>query len=482
MQGKSKSLRLGLLALVVVLIMGALGSLSLARDAFDDDYDDCDQTDRLAAVKGLAVERTDEEDEIRISWDALERSDLGDLGGNVLRARITVIVEGGGIDDARHVALGDTNLVIDKVEFTKDLTVSVALTLSNHVISDIAETEFTSGMPAPTFKTNILANVDKDGPTVPGVGGNPDINDGTILEADGEDYGNFYYLGFNDLFDNWFVNAGSVKTRPTSPRFRVGLRHGDGDVKPGDADFENYRITIEDGNGDLLRYQAQTVSASAIYGKNVIVFGEIEEVAGTDADITSITAEDAGVTVKLPMSNVRLSNQVHKGALDAYYDQSRFATVTDGADEVHTLPGGLAYGNVVAAVVGKNEVTAVTADPDNVPPIVGVEGVDQVFTVPSAGVLYALPPVEYFDFPWDIFEGDGNYTIRAWAENDDGTRISPQASIELGIQQRANRTGTEFQGYDADATDDDDDVFRSFGGEEAAGIGLAVWQLSIQDE
>ena len=31
MQGKSKSLRLGLLALVVVLIMGALGSLSLAR-------------------------------------------------------------------------------------------------------------------------------------------------------------------------------------------------------------------------------------------------------------------------------------------------------------------------------------------------------------------------------------------------------------------------------------------------------------------
>jgi hypothetical protein len=456
MQGKSKSLRLGLLALVVVLILGALGSLSLARDAFDGDYDDCRQSTRLDAVNGLSVERTDEEDEIRISWDALNQDDLSDLGANVLRARITVIVEGGGIDDARHVALGDTDLVVEKVEFTKDLTVSVALTLSDHVISDIAETDFTSGMPAPTFKTGVVANIDLD-----------EDGAGTILGPDpeGVDYGDFYYLGFNDLFDNWYVSAGDVETSPSSARFRVGLRHGDGDVKPGDADFENYRITIEDGNGDLLRYQAQTVSASSVYGSNVIVFGE-------NADLIETT--DAAVTADNPMTNIRLSNQVRDNALDAYYDQTRFTTVQAAA--------GASYGNITPFAVGRNEVVAVTADPDANPPVVGVDAVTPIASTPIANVLYAHPPVEYYDFPRDVFEGDGNYTIRAWAENDDGTRISPQASIELSVQEGASRSDSQFQGYNADGTDDnEDDVFRSFGG-SGTGVRLAVWGVSIQDE
>ena len=48
---------------------------------------------------------------------------------------------------------------------------------------------------------------------------------------------------------------------------------------------------------------------------------------------------------------------------------------------------------------------------------------------------YAEPPAEYFDFPSDIFEDDGNYIIKAWAEDGDGTRISPQASIKLSAQE-----------------------------------------------
>ena len=42
-----------------------------------------------------------------------------------------------------------------------------------------------------------------------------------------------------------------------------------------------------------------------------------------------------------------------------------------------------------------------------------------------------IAPVEYFDFPSNVFESDGSYTIKAWAEDDDGTRISPQASIVI---------------------------------------------------
>ena len=285
MQGKRISLRLGLWALVAALVLGSLGSLSLARDAFDSGFNDCPQKTRLSAVDGLAVERTDEEDEIRISWDALDLTDLDVLGSNYLKARLTVIVEGGGDEDARNVALGDTDLVVGDVEFTKNLAVSVAITLGDYVLSDIAKADFTSGMPAPSFMTDIIARVvdedDADG-------------DGNTTEFifDGEDYGDFYYLGFNDLFDNWYpARAEGTRTlaelndRPASPRFRVGLRHGDEDLDPDDADFDHYRITIEDSNGDFLGYQAKTVASRSSYSfvrdgtrhDRVIHFGETGE-------------------------------------------------------------------------------------------------------------------------------------------------------------------------------------------------------------
>ena len=48
---------------------------------------------------------------------------------------------------------------------------------------------------------------------------------------------------------------------PATAKFRVGLLHGASGVNAGAADFENYRIVIEDSSGDLLGYQAETVSA-----------------------------------------------------------------------------------------------------------------------------------------------------------------------------------------------------------------------------
>ena len=150
-----------------------------------------------------------------------------------------------------NVALGETTLLVEDVEFTQELTVSVAMTQGDYVISDIAEAEFTTGMPAPSFSTEILISG--------GVGG----TDTAFPD------GRFYYLGFNDLFDNWYVAEPSdaVETRPNVPKFRVGLAHGSGITSDDaeDASFEHYRITIEDSDGDFLGYQAKTVVASSTY-------------------------------------------------------------------------------------------------------------------------------------------------------------------------------------------------------------------------
>jgi hypothetical protein len=525
MQGKGLSLRLSLVALVVVLVFGTLGGFSLARDAFDADYDDCPAATRLDAVDGLTIDRTDEEDEIRISWDALSSASLSSLGPNGYRARLTVIVDG---EDARNVALGDTDLVVSDIDFAEDLTVSVAITLSDYVISDIAEADFTSGLPAPRFSSNIwvsgntvtvitdpaadaaadraeyavwrrfvrvsaedagavtpteltaadtgiksatdgdrgdailaisatsvddhqLGTADEieargeaaTAARVPAANVVIDGDDRPAEDADGDlrDLGTFYYLGFNNLFDNWYVESG-VAQRPRTAKFRVGLQHGASGVNAGDADFENYRIVIEDSSGDLLGYQAETVSASGTYGSNKIVFS-----TGTDGT-PFLTGDVVGLSTD-NFTNIRLSNRVtDNGAVSPY-----FAKTYEGGARPAGMRTDLTYGNVGLVNAKTN-------------------------TFPEAGVLYADSPVEFFDFPRDIFETDGSYTIKAWAEDDDGTRISPQASIVLGAAEREPARGAEA------GVGPYVNGIRSFSATAEANLGntLTVYGFSIQDE
>ena len=121
-------------------------------------------------------------------------------------------------------------------------------------------------------------------------------------------------------------------------------------------------------------------------------------------------------------------------------------------------PMGLAYGNAF-----------VNNDPANALP---------------AGVLYAEPPVEYFDFPSNVFESDGNYVIKAWAEDEDGTRISPVASIELNSRE-GDPLDSNYSGYrDLDATDgagDANNFYRAWA-VAAVGIRVSVHGFSIHDE
>ena len=539
MQGKGKSLRLSLMALVVVLIFGALGGMTLARDAFDADYNDCPAVTRLDAVDGLTIDRTDEEDEIRISWDALGSADLSQLGPNGYRARLTIIVED---EDPRNVALGDTNLVVDDIDFTKALTVSVAVTLSDYVISDIAEADFTSGMPAPRFSTAVRVSDNVIFATVPGmlitssesefanlsipdgsdvvekaadeaeivllrktadntaVAGelatynasnknnaardafitalisvdnqvgdvpSPDVRDAerarvANLVVDDDDgpaevgsdlinLGSFYYLGFNNLFDNWYHTGGgaAVTTKPNSPRFRVGLQHGSGKLDPGEADFANYRIVIEDSSGDLLGYQAETVDGSRTYGGNKIVF---ETGVETPPLLLMGTGDNLVPSGVKDFTNVRLSNQVSSSQVSPYYGRGWVGTLfTRRADLSHANVG------VVNALTN---------------------------TFPISTALYADAPVEYFDFPNNVFDSDGSYTIKAWAEDDDGTRISPQASIVISAQEGQPVPNPRYEGYGT-ATPEAPlaGLLRTWAEAADGDTGaLTVYGFSIQDE
>ena len=109
----------------------------LAADAFDDDYTDCPAVQRVDDLGPVQVARTEEADELRVSWPALDIPSLG-LGAGLYRTQITVIAEGPGSPVTRHVSLGSTSVTLDDLEPAGEWEVSVALTRGDYVISDIA--------------------------------------------------------------------------------------------------------------------------------------------------------------------------------------------------------------------------------------------------------------------------------------------------------------------------------------------------------
>ncbi len=435
-------MRLGLLALALLLLSQNFGGLSLARGAFDDDFRDCPAKSRLPAVSGLTVNRTDEEDEIRVAWDAPDLNGLAShLGSDALKARMTIIVDGDGEEITKQEALGENSLVIDGIQPTLDLTVSVGITLGGYVVSDIRSVDYTSGMPAPCFATGVWSV------------GAVDTADGAITLAAGQSHGLYYYLGFNDLFDNWWVEgeATPVANRPESQKFRIGLRHGAGDVTPSDVDFAYYRIAIEDSEGDLLGYQAETVSGQSVYDSR-IVFGQHGPVGG-NRSVSLLNRWDLEIPGSSPaanrfFTNIRLSDQVAaRSESPSYYTVNSLSALAP--DNAGTA---LAFANVEGVIGAQNG------------------------THLDLGVLFSDPPQEYSNFPLDVFDNDGTYTVRAWAEDEDGNRISPQALIEVNIQEGQRRTTSSYGGYIPYPAGVD---VRRW---STTGTALRVYSLSVQQD
>ena len=235
----------------------------------------------------------------------------------------------------------------------------------------------------------------------------------------------------------------ALSEQPASTKFRVGLRHGDENLQLEDANFAHYRIVIEDSSGDQLAYRARTVESKKTYSfvrsgtefDRVIFFGE--------EPATYLTTSRPGVIVDgspVPLSNIRLSNRVDGGPKEPYFTEARFG-------EFHPEDVGLTFGN--------------TQDAES---------------AAEADVLFALAPIEHYDFPRNVFEGDWNYIIKAWAEDETGSRISPQTSVELNIERDHNVLNSRYAGYPVSL----DGSNRRAWGNTSPGLTLAVWGLSIQ--
>lgn len=441
-------------------MLSAMGGLSWAADAFDDEYEDCPSRSRLDALSGLKATRTSEDDELKVSWDMTAPATWG--LGNDYHSQIAIIVEGGDDPEEQRVPLAENEDTFDNIDFAEELTVSVAVVRRGYVISNIAVTEFTSGLPKPKFtspfylaqaqtggdidKSSIFRSADADDPT------KRDIKyifdgDGDLIEARAKavKHAVFYYLGFNHNFENWYVNTG--RTYPKSPKFRVGLRHGTEDADaPGGADFEHFRVRVLDSNGnDVLGFDAATVTDNRAYEDQVLVIGgNYSPVTGWTED--PLTLDETGVPEGF--SSIKESNRIDDNQ-DAYYQQSNSFWAPYLTRAASWL------GERVPAIRDEsNVVLTYSLSSHNVMHLdkVGPHDDGDDLLEDNRRQLFALPPVEIYDLPVDIFAEDGNYTIEAWAENEDGEVISPKASITLSVREQfQGKAQSNLDKWEADA-------------------------------
>lgn len=449
MQTKSSRLWPFPLALGACLLWVVTSSLSLAGHAFDDEYTDCPAATRLDAVTGLTVTRTEESDVFRISWDDLDPWTLKDSHSfNTLKLSVSIDKAGTGIHDPVNLSLDENGHVFGDVPLGQELTASVALTDRGHVISDIAKVDFISGMPAPSFSTSIKA--------ADGLGG-----ERPVFTA-GNQEGKFFYLGFNHLFDNWHAVTPRSDTLETRNRthptiLRIGLEHGMEELDTDKAGFAHYRISIEDSQGDLLGFQAASIDAAGIYnhllGTKHILLGQRTEVI--EAGHLEITRN--GESTFLDKVNLRLSASVNRGgAVDPSYaiPFGRFKSYPEFVTPLSK--GNFRYGLSYAKHVTWGR---------------------EVFTpnYPAEDSLFADTPTEFFDFPQDTFAGGGNFTIRAWAEDENLQRIGPRTAITINVH-KGNLKPSKHLGYTVNGE-------RAWPVEEdIEGLMLQPYRIVLQDE
>ena len=488
--------RIGLALALVLMAFSALGGGVIARDAFDDDYDDCPSHSRVDAIENLRVVRGAESDELSVSWDRIDIPSLG-IGRNRFTAQITVIAEGPGDDkETRREPLGETKTKFDGITGASDWDVSAALTDGDYVISHIVKHDFTSGLDKPKLFDFFYY--------VPDAG---DLDDSKYLKGSRRelqwsqalednkikehDKGTFYYLGFNHNFDNYYVNNGM--TNPVSPKFRIGLVHKLG-IDPDDADFDHFRIEVQDDSGDdVLGFQAATVSDSSAYGDDtVIVFGSVGmgTAANTQYDMSDV---DQGIyDGDKPFSNIKTANTIDAdegGRLDAVYDSSDLlwrqyfnaaGDENDNGPQVYGQAPKIWEGNTMLtlslpsatpvnvdlfmtnayvaiphlvyslAVSGGTELRQNLSYANlmpaymlgergrstGIPPDVLEDNDDLPAYRQNGGVrrLFARTPDEYYDVSPSALSDDGSYTITVWAENDDDEVISPTATLTFNLQ------------------------------------------------
>ena len=403
----SITLRAGVLSVLALLVCGALGSVAQAgSNLFDDNYRNCPSYTRLPALADMKVVRTDEDDELQVVW-ATPNPATWNLAS--FTAYITIIVQGDTDGDGdieaqkKAMALGASSVVFDNLAIAQEYDVQVAVTDRGYVISDIAEAVFTSGIKKPMFWTPIYYHPNR-------VLVLDDTPNETLEDNIANQIGRFYFLGFNARFDNWWSKA-----EYDIPRFRVGLRHGLTAAVADKAQFDHFRIRVEDAGGhNVLGFDAATVYDKQ-YANTLIEYDFDASGFGNLADVFGPNGTSPAGQGKVYISNIAKSNRLEP-RLPALHNNSGFVerqkvwfSSSDGcfSDQL-THVGELSFA------------------------VLPADGQMDVMDVHAAG------PDHISDLPSDLLDRDGTYTITAWAEDEDNNPISPQAAITFSVQEVFN--------------------------------------------
>ena len=137
-----------LTGLVVAL---AAGGTSAAGTLFENDYINRPVQIWLSAPSGLKVARTEQVDELRVTWLPPEPT-VGESAQPGFFSRDHGHRDRAGAEPhSQTLTLGAHSVLFDGIEVARDWKVQTAVTDLEHAISDIAATTFTSGLPQLTF-------------------------------------------------------------------------------------------------------------------------------------------------------------------------------------------------------------------------------------------------------------------------------------------------------------------------------------------
>ncbi len=424
-RGVRLGLRVGWIVLLTLLVLGTLGSGALAgRNLFEEDYTDCPSGTRLQALSNVRVMRTDEEDELKVSWDMTQPASW-QLGPNVYSASITLILESDDKTITSDKALGSTSHTFEDLAQSTEWKVQVAVTDRGYVISDIVEAEITSSAPAPWFDMPIWY-------------GRP--ADGSRTVAGYKEYlpknrvGRFYYLGFNKEFKNWYIthvirNMVAGFADPT-PKFRVGLRHNMDEPDLKEVDFDHFRVRVVDSAGDdMLGFDAATVGNSD--GKYLFKASALyQETIGGTSNVNQGWTWD--VHGNFPQESFASGAQYAPGSGDTIHFANHVRSrklENGGAPSIRSLfipetTYALGTGSATSTILEQTKSTLSGADLSSGYP--NSRDFERGF--------HTFGPEGVYDLPADIFLEDDNYTITGWLENEDDEQISPRTSITFSAR------------------------------------------------
>ncbi len=341
---------------------------------------------RLPAPTGLTTALTQEEGALSVSWHPVT---VPASLPNPYLAQLTVIAEGAGPVQVKHVRLGTTSLEFTDLALAHTGTLTLAVTAGSLVLSDLATVSFRSGVATPQLSAPFYYQEgDTARPT----------------------QGRFHYIGFNHNFANGYVATG--RTNPLTPRLRIGVRHGAG-YDPADADFAHFRFRLEDAQGaNILGFEPATGPAGDTYRDKVLVLGE------TDSDDIANPGSASFATLHHTHRLPSPAPVAWQAPVTAPYWDSDWAPIIarqNGGDNLAPL----SFTNLASRTAGRR--------------------------------LFAPVPDESYNLPEDTFSLEGAYRLRVWAEDSGGVPISPVCTVELWVQTlvEGDQLYTNVRGYDA---------------------------------